>query len=136
MSPQPSKIAAMKEFQSSKHVKALKNLIGTFSFYKRYVKGFAIIISPLLKLLRKDIPFIWDEECQQSFDKTERSNVLSTDSEIASSWVRRSHLLTDASSTAISYTLAQKNEDNVVTPCVYGGRAMRGPELRYGSHPD
>ena len=132
MAPQPSKIAAMKECPTPKHVRALKGLIGTFSFCKRYVKGFAIIINPLLELLRKDVPFIWDDECQQSFDRLKEA-MCSAPILRLPVMGQKFYLLTDASSTAISYTLAQKNEDNVLTPCAYGGRAMRGPELSYGA---
>ena len=141
MAPQPSKIAAMKEFPPPKNVKALKGLIGTFSFYKRYVKGFAIIISPLLKLLRKDAPFIWDDECQQSFDKLKEA-MCSAPILRLPVMGQKFYLLTDASTTAISYTLAQKNEDNVLTPTQYGGRNLkvsrdpiRGHSNRNASHP-
>ena len=129
IAPQLLKIAAMKEFLPSKNIKALKGLIGTFSFYKRYVKGFAIIISPLLKLLRKDTPFIWDDECQQSFDKLKQA-MCSAPILRLSVMGQKFYLLTNASTTTISYTLAQKNEDNVLTPCAYGGRNLRGPETR------
>ena len=46
LAPQPSKIAAVEELPPPKTVEAFKSLIGTFSFYKRYVKEFAIITSP------------------------------------------------------------------------------------------
>ncbi|WMV13479.1 hypothetical protein MTR67_006864, partial [Solanum verrucosum] len=36
--------------------------------YRRFVKGFSIIASPLSKLLHKEVKFIWDDNCRESFE--------------------------------------------------------------------
>ena len=33
------------------------------------MQNFSIIASPLTKLLRKNVKFVWNEECQGSFDE-------------------------------------------------------------------
>ncbi|WMV33121.1 hypothetical protein MTR67_026506 [Solanum verrucosum] len=37
-------------------------------YYRRFVKGYSIIASPLTKLLQKEAKFIWDDKCQESFE--------------------------------------------------------------------
>ncbi|KAJ8773310.1 hypothetical protein K2173_028487 [Erythroxylum novogranatense] len=38
-------------------------------YYRRFVEGFSLISAPLTKLLRKNAPFRWTEECQKSFEE-------------------------------------------------------------------
>ncbi|WMV30002.1 hypothetical protein MTR67_023387 [Solanum verrucosum] len=37
-------------------------------YYRRSGKGFSIIASPLTNLLHKEVKFIWDDKCQESFE--------------------------------------------------------------------
>ncbi|KAA3484259.1 Retrovirus-related Pol polyprotein from transposon 17.6 [Gossypium australe] len=41
-------------------------------YYRRFVKGFLIIILLLTKLLQKDVWFVWTDKCQQSFDQLKK----------------------------------------------------------------
>jgi hypothetical protein len=36
-------------------------------YYRRFIEGFSKIAGPMKKLLRKNTPFIWSEECEASF---------------------------------------------------------------------
>jgi hypothetical protein len=38
-------------------------------YYRRFIEGFSKIAGPMTKLLRKNIPFIWDEKCENSFQE-------------------------------------------------------------------
>ena len=42
---------------------------GLAGYYNRFVKGFSTIASPLTKLTTKDVPFVWTEECEKSFQE-------------------------------------------------------------------
>jgi hypothetical protein len=35
--------------------------------YRRFIEGFSTIASPLTKLTRKEVRFVWSEECEVSF---------------------------------------------------------------------
>ena len=43
--------------------------MGLMGYYRRFVKGFSVIASPLTKLLRKDVKFEWNDKCQVSFEQ-------------------------------------------------------------------
>ncbi|KAG8498972.1 hypothetical protein CXB51_005381 [Gossypium anomalum] len=38
-------------------------------YYRRFVSGFSKIALPMTKLLQKNVPFVWNDQCQESFMK-------------------------------------------------------------------
>ena len=131
MAPDPSRIKAMKKFPAPKDVKTLRQLLGLTNYYRRYCRGYSHIIQPLLKLLRKNTPFVWDEECQAAFKRLIEAMTTAPVLRLPVMG-QKFYLLTDASTKAIGYILAQKNEDNILTPVAYGGRSIRrGGEENY-----
>ena len=67
--PDPSKIKAIMEWEPPKNVTEVRSFLGLAGYYRRFVKGFSILASPLTKLLRKGAPFQWSEQCQLAFDE-------------------------------------------------------------------
>jgi hypothetical protein len=51
-----------------KSVLQLKATLGHIVYYRKFIKGYAKIITPMEKLLKKDIRFQWNDECQESLD--------------------------------------------------------------------
>ena len=45
----------------------IQSLLGLTRYYRRFVEGISIIASPLTKLTRKEVRFIWSEECEARF---------------------------------------------------------------------
>ena len=68
-SPNPKKVKAVEEFPVPKNVKQVRSFLGLAGYYRRFVKNFAKIASPLNKLLQKSEKFVWAEPCQDAFDK-------------------------------------------------------------------
>ncbi|XP_070045266.1 uncharacterized protein [Nicotiana tomentosiformis] len=56
----PSNIQAIAEIRS---------FLDLAGYYIRFVKGFSIIDSPLTKVLEKYFIFVWDDKCQERFEK-------------------------------------------------------------------
>ena len=46
----------------------LRGFIGLCNYYRRFIRDFAHIATPLNKLLQQDEKFTWSNECQQAFD--------------------------------------------------------------------
>ena len=63
------KIELISKLPSPTNVKTVRQFLGHADFYRRFIKDFLKIAKPLYKLLEKDAKFIWDEDCQKSFEE-------------------------------------------------------------------
>ncbi|KAG8493006.1 hypothetical protein CXB51_010221 [Gossypium anomalum] len=64
----PRKISAILDWKPLKNVSEVQSFLGRAGYYRRFVKGFSVLASPLTKLLQKGVRFVWSEKCQKSFD--------------------------------------------------------------------
>ncbi|XP_050233339.1 uncharacterized mitochondrial protein AtMg00860-like [Mercurialis annua] len=64
----PKKVEAIIKWNSPSNVHEVYSFLGLAGYYRRFVKDFSIIASPLTKLLRKDVKFVWSQQCQNSFN--------------------------------------------------------------------
>ena len=53
----PAKIEAVVNWKSPQSVTEVRSFLGLERSYRRFVKGFSVIASPLTKLLRKGVKF-------------------------------------------------------------------------------
>ncbi|MCO5577142.1 hypothetical protein L7F22_051587 [Adiantum nelumboides] len=55
----PAKIEAIRNWPDLKNVHEVRSFLGLCSYYRRYVRKFAEIASPLHMLTQKGVPFLW-----------------------------------------------------------------------------
>ncbi|KAG8502445.1 hypothetical protein CXB51_000382 [Gossypium anomalum] len=65
----PSKISAIMDWKPPRNVSEVHSFLGLAGYYRRFVKGFSMIVTPLTKSLQKDVKFEWSEKCQNNFDQ-------------------------------------------------------------------
>ncbi|XP_029938440.1 uncharacterized protein LOC115381302 [Salarias fasciatus] len=63
----PSKVGAGWDWPRPTNVSELRSFLGLASYYCRFMKNFATIISPLHRLTDKGRPFQWDDSCTAAF---------------------------------------------------------------------
>ncbi|XP_040935920.1 uncharacterized protein [Gossypium hirsutum] len=68
----PKKIEAVILWKVPKNVSEVRSFLGLAGYYRRFVNGFSKIALPMTKLLQKNIPFVWNEQCQKSFEALKR----------------------------------------------------------------
>ena len=66
--PDPDKYVSVENFPIPKKVKDVRAFLGLTSYYRKFIENYARIASPINKLLKKEHPFDWNKECQESFD--------------------------------------------------------------------
>ena len=66
----PTKIEAVVNWKPPRNVTEVRSFLGLASYYRRFVRRFSVIASPLTKLLRKGIKFEWKDKCQNSFEQS------------------------------------------------------------------
>ena len=49
-------------------VTELRSFLGLANYYRRFIKGYSKIVSPLTDLLKKDRAWDWDIECRMAFE--------------------------------------------------------------------
>ncbi|XP_061357783.1 uncharacterized protein LOC133302076 [Gastrolobium bilobum] len=54
VSPDPSKVMAIREWPIPQYVTQLRAFLGLFGYYRRFIKGYASVAAPLTDLLSKD----------------------------------------------------------------------------------
>ena len=63
----PAKIALILSLPPPINLKQLKATLGHTGYYHKFIYGYAATIAPMERLLRKDVVFVWIQECQVSF---------------------------------------------------------------------
>ena len=74
----PVKIEAVVNWKPPQSVTEVRSFLGLAEYYRRFVKGFSVITSPLTKLLRKGVMFEWSDKCQNSFEQLKEMLVQHT----------------------------------------------------------
>jgi hypothetical protein len=59
----PSKIDAVREFPAPTTVVSVRSFLGLTRYYRRFIRGYAKLAGPLFELTKKDVDFIWNEDC-------------------------------------------------------------------------
>lgn len=79
--PDPRKLDAISNLPYPTTKKQLKTFFGAVSFFRRFIPNQLLNSEPLLKLLRKNTPWIWTNECTQEFNAIKnaliQANILS-----------------------------------------------------------
>ncbi|KAK8708585.1 hypothetical protein V6N13_059623 [Hibiscus sabdariffa] len=116
------------DWRPPRNVDEVRSFLGLAGYYRRFVKGFSSIALPLTKLLRKDQPFEWSEERQQSFDQLKQALThapVLVQPEPGKEFI----VYSDASHSGLGCVLMQG--DNVVA---YASRQLKPHEDNYPTH--
>ena len=67
--PSEKKIRAVKDWPVPTTVRDVQSFLGFCNFYRRYMKNYSVTANPLYNLTRKNVPFVWDANCQTAFHR-------------------------------------------------------------------
>ena len=68
----PEKISSVKDWPLPKNRKQVRSFLGFCSYYRKFVKNFAVLAKPLYNLTEENVKFFWSSECQQAFENLKR----------------------------------------------------------------
>ena len=63
------KVKAVVEWGSPKNLHNLHAFLGFSNFYRWFILGYSEVVSPLIKLMKKDVKFVWSAECEAAFQQ-------------------------------------------------------------------
>src|SRR6202043_428637 len=128
-----AKVKAIQEWPTPQKVKDIQSFLGFANFYRRFVHGYSDIITPMTHLTRKNIPWLWSDNCQSAFDSL-KSAFSSTP--ILSHFIPGAPLIveTDASDYAVAAILSTVAADGEVHPIAFHSHTLGVSELNYDTH--
>jgi hypothetical protein len=61
------------QWATSQNLKQVQRFLEFCNFYRRFIKNFAKIVKSLIRLIRKNVSFTWNETCKHAFDLLKRT---------------------------------------------------------------
>lgn len=140
--PDPDKISAIQRIPAPKNLKQLKSFLGLASYYRRFIKDFAMVAKPLTNLTRgfyaqvkanqsKKVDISLNGECLKSFNNL-KELLMSSEILTFPDFKKPFILTTDASNTAIGAVLSQ-GEIGKDRPITYVSRSLNKTEENYST---
>ncbi|KAL8115292.1 hypothetical protein AgCh_021949 [Apium graveolens] len=124
----PVKIEAVSKWEQPKTPTEIRSFLGLAGYYRRFVKDFSKIASPLTKLTRKNEKFVWTKKCEESFQELKRrlvtAPVLALPDEMGNFVI-----YSDASLKGLGCVLMQ--HDKVIA---YASRQLKPHKQKYPVH--
>lgn len=114
----------MKEWLVLKTLKALRGFLELTGYYRKFIKGYRQIASPLTGLLKKDV-FEWSDRAEKAFEK--RKETVSHPPVLAlPNFTQNFVVECDASGVGIEAVLLQRGR-----PLAFFSQASKGKNLFY-----
>ncbi|GBM07701.1 Transposon Tf2-9 polyprotein [Araneus ventricosus] len=130
-SPSEQNVNKVTNFPRPKNLKQVQMFLGMLNYFRGLIYDYAGIVEPLVKLTKKNTPFVWSVECENAFNTVQeiilkKPTLKNFDPNLPIS------LITDASKIAICGILLQK-KDNVYYPLEFFSRKLTPAECKYPS---
>ncbi|GJZ21810.1 reverse transcriptase domain-containing protein [Tanacetum coccineum] len=104
-----AKIDIISKLPPPTNIKGVRSFLEHAGFYRRFIKDFSKITRPLTKLLEKDTPFEFNDECQKAFELL-KEKLTCAPVIISPNWNLPFELMCDTSDFAVGAVLGQKDE--------------------------
>lgn len=144
VSTDPGKIEVVSNWQNPNHVSELRSFLGFASYYRRFIEGFAKLAAPLHRLVAdlmgtksrkpsgKNLPAVWTEKCEHSFQEIKR-RLVSAPILAYANFSLPFILEIDASYSGLGAVLSQE-QDGKVRPVAYASRGLKPTERNMSNY--
>jgi hypothetical protein len=126
----PNKIAINLDLKLPTSVRKLRATLVHTGYYRKFIKGYVKITTSMKKLLKKEVKFQWNEDCQKGLD-TLKQKLVTTSILIFPDWNKEFHVHVDASSITLSAVLSKLEEGDIDHPIYFARRNFSIVEKNY-----
>ena len=128
----PEKTQVIHDWNVPSTVQGVQSFLGFCNFYWRFIKDYSQIAQPLNQLTKKEVPFVWNNKCQEAFRElkwrlTNAPVLYHYQPEL------ETQLETDASDGVVAGVLTQKHK-NEWHPIAFYSKSMLPAEQNYEIH--
>uniref|UniRef100_A0AC34FNR6 Reverse transcriptase n=1 Tax=Panagrolaimus sp. ES5 TaxID=591445 RepID=A0AC34FNR6_9BILA len=128
--PSEKHVEAFKKLSPPANVKELRSFLGMVNFFHKFVDSFAQVAGPLNSLLRKGVPFDWQQQQQHAFEQL--IDILTSPPVLQAPRADWPFLIySDASSRGIGAAILQQGEDGLAHVVMYVSRGLLPAECNY-----
>ena len=129
----PAKTEKIRSWPKPRSVKEVRSFVGLCGYYRRFIKDFAKIASPLHDLTKKDALFVWSEKQENAFQQLKTALCSAPILGYPEFEDPESCFLleTDASDTGIGGVLSQKKASGEVKVIAYGSHTLGKHQKQY-----
>ncbi|XP_035844616.1 uncharacterized protein LOC118491185 [Helianthus annuus] len=124
-----AKIDTISRLPPPTSVKSVRSFLGHAGFYRRFIKDFSKITRHMTRLLEKDVPFVFDEECIKAFDFL-KEKLVSAPILVSPNWSLPFELMCDASDYAVGAVLGQRINKHF-HPIYYASKTLNDAQENY-----
>ena len=126
----PIKLKGISDWPVPSTIKETRKFLGFYNFYRKFIKDYVKIASPINQLVKKNTKFIWTEEAQKAFNKLkkkfEEKPIL-----ITPDLTKPFKIFANASNHATGAVLTQRDNNGVQHLCFFYSKPLLPVEKQY-----
>jgi hypothetical protein len=127
--PDKKRVKAVRDYPKPKTTQELKGSLGLAGYYRRFIPNFSKIAKPLIELLKKNTPYVWDDKTEKAFVTLKK--LLMTEPLLQYHDFTKPFVLTTyASNDTIGAVISQGPTGNDL-PIAYMSRTLNNAERNY-----
>ena len=126
----PKKIAGIADWPTPTTLKQLRSFLGFGNYYQRFIRNYSDSTKPLNDLLRKDMPYEWNDEREQAFQNLKKKFISQPVLAIPDQ-TKPFYVESDASNYATGAVLMQKDSNGDLHPCSFISQSFSPAERNY-----
>ena len=128
----PEKTQVIHDWNVPSTVQGVQSFLGFCNFYQRFIKDYSQIAWLLNQLTKKEVPFMWNNKCQEAFGELKQQL---TNAPVLYHYQLEleTQLETDASDGVVAGVLTQKHK-NEWHPIAFYSKSMLPAEQNYEIH--
>jgi len=127
------KIAAMEDFPIPKNVTDVKSFLGVTGYYRKFIKDYAKLASPLTELTKvSKVEFKWTAECETAF-KLLKNLLVNAPILKFPDFKRKFKIQTDACDAGLGAVLAQEDENGKEYVIMFASRTLSDAEKKWST---
>ena len=106
--------------------------MGNIGYYRKFIKSYAQITTPMEKLLKKDVTFCWNDDCMKSLDVL-KEKLAFAPILVFPKWDVEFHVHVDALCIAMREVLTQEGGEGLDHPITFASRRLSKVEKNYST---